>query len=77
MRDTRCGAKTRSGGPCHAHAVHGKKRCRMHGGAPGSGAPRGNRNARKHGLFTREAIAERKRIQELLGEARKFLQGMK
>ena len=77
MRDTRCGAKIRSGGACRAHAVRGKKRCRMHGGAPGSGAPGGNRNARKHGLFTREAIAERKRIQELLGEARKLLQEMK
>jgi hypothetical protein len=49
----------------------------MHGGAPGSGPPRGNRNARKHGLFTRQAIAERKQIQALLGEARKFLQAMK
>ncbi len=68
----RCGAKIRSGGACRSHAVRGKKRCRMHGGA-GSGAPGGNRNARKHGLFTREAIAERRRI----GEARKFLQGMK
>lgn len=72
-----CGAKTRSGEACRSHAVHGNKRCRMHGGAPGSGAPRGNRNARKHGLFTREAIAERRRIQDLLGEARKFLQEMK
>ena len=76
MHDTRCGAKTRSGGACHAHAVRGKKLCRMHGGAPGSGAPKGNRNAHKHGLFTGEAIAERRRIQELLGETRKFLQGM-
>jgi hypothetical protein len=72
-----CGAKIRSGGACRSHAVRGKKRCRMHGGAPGSGAPKSNRNAHKHGLFTREAIAERRRIQALLGEARKFLQGMK
>jgi uncharacterized protein YjcR len=49
----------------------------MHGGAPGSGAPRANQNARRHGLFTRDAIAERKQIQALLGEARKFLQAMK
>jgi uncharacterized protein YjcR len=28
----------------------------MHGGAPGSGAPRGNKNALKHGVYTREAI---------------------
>jgi uncharacterized protein YjcR len=49
----------------------------MHGGAPGCGAPRGNQNARRHGLFTGEAIAERKQIQTLLGEARKLLRGMK
>jgi len=54
-----------------------KRRCRMHGGAPGSGAQKGNRNARRHGLFTKEAIAERKQIGALLGEARKLLQRMK
>jgi hypothetical protein len=49
----------------------------MHGGAPGSGAPGGNRNARRHGRFTGDAIAERKQIGALLGEARMLLQGMK
>ena len=49
----------------------------MHGGARGSGAPKANQNARKHGLFTRDAIAERRQIQPLLGEARKLLDGMK
>ena len=49
----------------------------MHGGAAGSGAPRANRNARKHGLFTGDAIAERKQVQALLGKARKWLRGMK
>jgi hypothetical protein len=73
----RCGAKIRSGGACRSPAVRGKKRCRMHGGAPGSGPPRGNRNARRHGLFTRAAIAERKQVEALLGEARKLLQEMK
>ena len=73
----RCGAKTRCGGACRSPAVSGRQRCRMHGGAQGSGAPRGNRNARKHGLFTRDAIAERKRIQVVLGEARKLLEEMK
>src|SRR5713226_2868725 len=38
----RCGARTRT--PCRAPAVNGKKRCRMHGGANGSDAPRGERN---------------------------------
>ena len=77
LASLRCGAKVRSGGACRSPAVHGKKRCRMHGGAPGSGAPRSNRNARKHGLFTRDAIAERRQIQALLGEARKLLEEMK
>ena len=66
LSSPRCGAKTRSGEPCLAPAVRGKKRCRMHGGAPGSGAPRGNTNALKHGHFTRDAIAERRSIQSLL-----------
>mgnify|MGYP003693916253 CR=1 FL=1 len=44
--------KIRSGGSCRSPAVRGKRRCRMHGGAPGSGAPRANQNARRHGLFT-------------------------
>ena len=73
----RCGAKTRGGKACRAPAVRGKRRCRMHGGAPGSGAPRENQNARRHGLFTSDAIAERKQVRALLGEARKTLQEMK
>jgi hypothetical protein len=32
---------------------------------------------RAQGLFTRDAIAERKQVQALLGEARKLLQEMK
>ena len=28
----RCGARTRAGCPCRAPALHGKRRCRMHGG---------------------------------------------
>jgi len=73
----RCGAKTRSGGSCRAPAVRGKRRCRMHGGGPESGAPRRNQNARKQGLFTRAVIAERKRIQALLADARKLLWELK
>jgi len=77
LASPRCGAKTRSGGACRSPAVHGRKRCRMHGGARGSGAPKANQNARKHGLFTRDAIVERRRIRALLGEARKLLDKMK
>jgi uncharacterized protein YjcR len=49
----------------------------MHGSAPGSGAPKANQNACKHGLFTTDAIAERRQIRALLGEARKLLEEMK
>jgi uncharacterized protein YjcR len=65
----RCGARTRGGTPCRAPAMHGKARCRMHGGALGSGAPRGNQNARRHGTFTRDSIAERRQVQILLQDA--------
>lgn len=68
----RCGAKTRSGKPCMAPAVSGKKRCRMHGGAAGSGAPIGNHNALKTGLFTREAIKERRALRDLMRSARQL-----
>jgi hypothetical protein len=77
LTSPRCGAKTRTSGTCRSPAVRGRKRCRMHGGAPGSGAPEANRNARKHGLFTGDAIAERRQIRTLLDEARKLLEQMK
>jgi hypothetical protein len=69
----RCGAKTRSGSPCRSPAVDGKRRCRMHGGASGSGAPKGNQNALKHGLYTREAIQERKELRALLRDSRQLI----
>lgn len=77
LTSRRCGAKTRTGGSCRAPAVRSKRRCRMHGGAKRTGAPRKNQNARRHGLFTGDAIAERKQIGDLLGEARKLLREMK
>jgi hypothetical protein len=40
-------------------------RCRMHGGkAPG--APKGNSHALRHGRYTAEAIAERRKFAALL-----------
>jgi hypothetical protein len=45
----------------------GKKRCRLHGSAEGSGEPRGERNGSyRHGLYTREAIAEHKAMRALI-----------
>lgn len=69
----RCGAQTRAGKPCQAPAVTGKRRCRMHGGAKGSGAPKGNRNAFKHGLYTREALNERRQLAELMRDMKETL----
>jgi uncharacterized protein YjcR len=40
----------------------------------GSGAPQKNKNAFNHGLFTKEAIEERKYVRALIGQARKLLQ---
>jgi uncharacterized protein YjcR len=45
----------------------------MHGGAQGSGAPRGNKNAVKSGLYTREALARRQQLRELMRQSRKLL----
>ena len=71
---TRCGAKTRAGGPCRSPAVSGKRRCRMHGGAAGSGAQQGNQNALKHGLYTKEMLEERRELMQLIGAARATLE---
>ncbi|MDJ1007869.1 MAG: HGGxSTG domain-containing protein [Paracoccaceae bacterium] len=70
----RCGAKTRKGTPCQAPAVTGKRRCRMHGGAKGSGAPLGNRNAFKHGLYTAEARAFDAYVRRTLKRGREVLE---
>jgi uncharacterized protein YjcR len=45
----------------------------MHGGAKGSGAPKGNHNALKHGAYTKEAFQRRDDIRNLLQEAQKLL----
>jgi hypothetical protein len=73
LASRRCGAKTRSGAGCKSPAVHGKQRCRMHGGAPRSGGPKGNRNALKHGLYTKAAIEEQRQVRALIRQARKLV----
>ena len=69
----RCGAKTRAGGACQSPAVAGKQRCRMHGGAKGSGAPKGNQNALKHGIYTRKALEEQLFLSDLMRASRETL----
>jgi hypothetical protein len=46
----------------------------MHGGAAGSGAPKGERNGNwRHGRFTCEAVAERRATRGLLHSTRDTL----
>jgi uncharacterized protein YjcR len=69
---SRCHAKSkRSGLQCQAPAVRGYAVCRMHGA--GGGAPRGNRNALKHGEFTAHTRAMKREIQALARMARETL----
>ncbi len=74
QKSLRCGARTRKGTPCQAPAVASKARCRMHGGAAGSGAPEGNRNALKHGQYMAEARAFEAHVRELLRRGREGLE---
>ena len=60
----RCGARTRSGSRCLSPAMP-NGRCRLHGGLS-PGAPKGNRNAVKHGRYTAEAVASRREVAALL-----------
>jgi uncharacterized protein YjcR len=60
-----------------APAVRGKKRCRMHGGASGSGAPAGNKNALKHGRYTSDAFEERRQLRLLLRQSRELIEAIK
>lgn len=57
-----CGAKTRSGNPCKKPAGWGTDhvgdgRCKLHGGAS-TGPPKRNKNAEKHGLFSKHLPKE-------------------
>jgi hypothetical protein len=48
----------------------------MHGGAPGSGAPKGNRNALRHGRYTAQAIATRREMRVLLRRSRELIESI-
>jgi glucans biosynthesis protein len=60
----------RSGKPCKSPAVKGHRVCRMHGA--GGGAPRGNRNAWKHGLYSAESLALNRLVRDLARSAREL-----
>jgi hypothetical protein len=61
-----CGAKTRASGECQRSAVHGRRRCRLHGGAS-PGAPHGTQNGNyTDGTWTKEALEERRWLRSLV-----------
>lgn len=74
-RGNYCNARTKqTGKPCKAPAM-ANGRCRLHGGkSTGPRTPEGLARSRranwKHGWYSAEAKAERRRIQKLLRESR-------
>lgn len=74
--NTKCLAKTRRGSLCQTLRMTSKNRCRMHGGAKGSGAPKGNKNAFKHGMRSKKFINERKYINDLIRQYKDFSKQM-
>jgi hypothetical protein len=59
---------------CKAPAVRGWTVCRFHGAR--GGGPRGKRNGMfKHGLYTKEAVQERRLLRELLRQSRRIVLG--
>jgi len=64
----RCGARTRQRRPCQGMAM-ANGRCRMHGGGS-PGAPKGNRNAWKHGYYSGESADMRRALRALLSSAK-------
>lgn len=65
--EIKCFARTRRGTLCQTPRITGKKRCRMHGGTS-DGAPKGNKNAFKHGRYSKVIIENRKRTMRLKRE---------
>jgi hypothetical protein len=66
QKSPRCSATSkRTKKPCQAPAVTGWTVCRFHGAR--GGGPTGKKNGMyRHRLFTKEAIAERQMIRDLL-----------
>jgi hypothetical protein len=75
----RCGAKTKhnNGNPCRCPAVRNKNRCRLHGGAKGSGGQKHNQNALKHGMHTAEVKRFKKTVKNILKNVAQFNKNLK
>ncbi len=64
-----CGAKTRHGTRCRQPAMRNGK-CRLHGGKSLSGKAHGRY---RHGLFTKEAIEQKKTVSALLKAVKELI----
>jgi len=68
----RCNATSKTTGQRCRQAAMENGKCHWHGGKS-TGAPKGNVNALKHGLYTREAKKTRQRIRELIRRTNELL----
>lgn len=68
----RCMARNRRGFPCQRPASKKRKRCNLHGGAHGSGAPIGNKNRWIHGGHSRTMIEGARAVRKLLSITREL-----
>jgi uncharacterized protein YjcR len=58
----KCGAKTRKGIPCEAYGMK-NGRCAKHGGKS-TGAPKGNQNGIRHGIYSSALTLDEKELWE-------------
>lgn len=66
----RCGAKNRQGNPCQRWPLAGRTRCRLHGGAAGSGRPPTTFLYRKHLPTDQHATFDQAKVDSLDDEIR-------
>ena len=71
----RCGARNRKGTPCQLPAMHGRRRCALHGGKSTGprtmeGVERIRKARTKHGRYSAKAKAEQRAYRALLRECR-------
>ena len=70
----RCQAKCKkTGNRCRQPAMKNKRVCRYHGGKS-PGAPKGNQNSLKHGLYTAKAIEDRKLIRKIISDSKEIIE---
>jgi glucans biosynthesis protein len=73
----RCSAIAKSTGKrCRNPTMKNHDLCCVHAGLYRPGAPTGNKNSLKHGLYTADAIAERKKLDHVVKEMHDLLDAL-